>query len=124
MSDPLAASQRAPLDQETMEALVALNERRGGTLLPAMIAAFVEQECPEALADIERARSTANAEALARAAHKIKGSSAALGALSLAELCAEIEQRGRAGDLPGAVDLLDLLPPRIQAAAEALSVYR
>ena len=45
----------------------------------------------------------ANAEALA---HKLKSSARSVGALALGELCAEIEQAGKAGDMKALTVLL------------------
>ncbi|MDH5508287.1 MAG: GAF domain-containing protein, partial [Anaerolineae bacterium] len=58
------------------------------------------------ITDIKRGVMEKNNQILERAAHTLKSSSATFGANGLAELCKELEQRGRAGKYWGAVKLL------------------
>ncbi len=53
------------------------------------------------------------------AAHKLKSSARSIGALSLGNLCAEMEQAGRAGDAA----MLDKLLPRFLAEVAAVQVH-
>ena len=63
-------------------------------------------EAREGLAALGEAFEREDASALTRAAHALKGSSGNVGALRLAELCAGLEARGRAGALQDAAPLL------------------
>lgn len=61
-------------------------------------------------------------QALGRAAHTLKGSSLNVGAKPLAELCARLEELGKAGDLTGAGDLVAQVQTeweRVTAALDA-----
>ena len=53
-------------------------------------------------------------------AHKLKSSARSVGALALGELCAEMEQAGKAGDMRGA---LKALLPRFESELAAVDKY-
>jgi len=91
-----SAIDRTVLDQ--------LREDLGGSApLHDVIATFLEKT-PVALATLRDAAVRADADAMRRAAHMIKGTSAMLGARTLAEQCAELEDLGRRGIVPDAVN--------------------
>jgi HPt (histidine-containing phosphotransfer) domain-containing protein len=57
-----------------------------------------------------------------QSAHAMKGGAHSLGAMQVAQLCADIEERGRRGDvadLGQVVDLIEVILPRIGSALEA-----
>ncbi|MGH7565762.1 MAG: response regulator [Gemmatimonadota bacterium] len=66
-----------------------------------IIATFLE-ETPRVLTALREAAVRADASGIRQAAHKIKGTSAMLGAQQLSEQCAELERLGRMGEVPGA----------------------
>jgi signal transduction histidine kinase/CheY-like chemotaxis protein/HPt (histidine-containing phosphotransfer) domain-containing protein len=77
-----------------------LREDLGGNApLHDVILTFLENT-PAALAALRDATVRGDAEAIRRAAHTIKGTSAMLGARSLSEQCAELERLGRSGLVP------------------------
>lgn len=69
---------------------------------PLVIAEFLSDfriSARELAKDIEQAFSAKDAQALAFAAHKLKSASRAVGAISLGEVCAEIESMGSEGSM-------------------------
>lgn len=80
---------------------------------PIGLFATESQSC---LADIARA---VGDQALQRGAHRLKGSSASVGALLMAELCERLCQAGRAGlpgHTPGLVEVLERTAKLTRAA--------
>jgi CheY-like chemotaxis protein/HPt (histidine-containing phosphotransfer) domain-containing protein len=84
----------APLDPSALDAIRALNPERAELLVARVVEAFL-RSAPEQLAELVRAAAARDAEALRRAAHSLKSSSANLGAMRLAALAREIEARAR-----------------------------
>ncbi|MEM7356763.1 MAG: response regulator, partial [Acidobacteriota bacterium] len=72
------------------------------------------QDTPARLAAIRQALEQDDAVALQRTAHGLKGSSASLGAETMAALCAEIEERARGGASAGADALLARLEDQFE----------
>lgn len=70
----------------------------GPDLLPNVIALFLK-DAPVRLAAMGQAIIENNSGSLEVNAHTLKGSSASLGAIHVAELCAGLERMGRSGDL-------------------------
>jgi HPt (histidine-containing phosphotransfer) domain-containing protein len=64
------------------------------------------RDTPPRLAALHEAIAHADAEAVRREAHGIKGSSGYLGAGEMARLCTELEGQARAGDLTQAPELV------------------
>jgi HPt (histidine-containing phosphotransfer) domain-containing protein len=84
-------------------ALDALLEITGGdhSFLDDLIEAYLE-DARELLATMRHAVVTENPTELRRAAHSLKSNSANFGALTLARLCQELEERAKNGVLEGA----------------------
>jgi HPt (histidine-containing phosphotransfer) domain-containing protein len=72
----------------------------GPAILVEMIHLYME-DTPPRLGDLAAAAAAGAAEQVADLAHAIKGSSANFGAATLVDLCRDLEQRARAGDLAG-----------------------
>ncbi len=66
---------------------------------------FVSQSS-SLLDDVERAIASADATALERAAHSLKGSSATVGAVALATIGATLVQLGKTGQIASAAEML------------------
>jgi HPt (histidine-containing phosphotransfer) domain-containing protein len=77
-------------------------------LLTEMAEAFLEA-APRHLADIVNALARADADAVADAAHALKGGAAYMGAHELQQVCLELETRGRSGQTAGSDALIDSL---------------
>ncbi len=75
-----------------------LGESHGETVLEDVVQAFLQQGERD-LEAMAQAHAEADGEAVAVAAHSLRGSSAFLGAAALAACCAELEALARKGDL-------------------------
>jgi CheY-like chemotaxis protein/HPt (histidine-containing phosphotransfer) domain-containing protein len=101
--------------------LQQLREDLGGDApLHEVIVTFLERT-PGALAALRDAAGRADADAIRRTAHMIKGTSAMLGALRLAECCAELEGLCRGGDLPDATTRVSAIEATYRTVEAALS---
>jgi len=69
--------------------------------------------------DIEGAIDSRSADAVAKAAHKLKSSSRAVGANALADLCLALETAGKAGDWTA----IDAESPKLDGAMQAVADY-
>jgi CheY-like chemotaxis protein len=113
---------------ETVDAraLAALRDLQGAgrpDLLPELIAVYL-RDTPPRLAALHEAVTHADAEALRRAAHGLKGSSSQIGAVQVAHLCAELEGHVRTADLTGAAETLRRIDEafgRVRAHLQALA---
>lgn len=81
------------LDPDQIEGLAELRTPDGGSLLATFIRSFTRR-VDERLAVIRGCVERADEEALAMAAHELRGSAATIGAVRVAALCAELENGG------------------------------
>jgi CheY-like chemotaxis protein/HPt (histidine-containing phosphotransfer) domain-containing protein len=103
------------LDETSLE---SLRELGGDDLVGQVVDAFVE-DAPSLLATLRRSLEQGDADELRRAAHTLKSNAATIGGTAFSELCRELEQRAKNGDLAGAAELasrLDAEYARLQAA--------
>lgn len=70
-----------------------------------LVLELFHEEAAQAVARVEAALEAGNADELWRAAHKLKGTAAELGAEALREYWGELEQCGRTGDLTRSAEL-------------------
>jgi HPt (histidine-containing phosphotransfer) domain-containing protein len=104
----------AALDPATLDAL-----RELGDLLPRAARSFLDQR--ESVVDgMRQALADGDAGRLADAAHSLKGSSSALGALRLAELCAELFADARCDRLEAGERRLEEIDREIERVEVAL----
>lgn len=106
--DSAAAAAPAPgelLDRTTLNALRAL-PRKGPKDMLSHIAERYLADSRELVASIERAIDEGEAADLARAAHAWRSYNGNVGAVGLAHLCRELEERAREGNLAAARELL------------------
>jgi HPt (histidine-containing phosphotransfer) domain-containing protein len=104
------------IDADQIEGLAELRTADGSSLLATFIASFTRR-AGNRLDTIRDCAGRADDEALAMAAHELKGSAATIGAVQVAALCAELEHGGSRvlGLRPGVLDDL--------AAELALAVH-
>ncbi len=88
-------------------------------LLARLIKTFLAY-APDALAGLEQARDDADLSRLSMLAHALKSSSANLGAVKLASLCRDLEQRALAGSKAEAIALVVEIKTAFERVAEAL----
>jgi two-component system sensor histidine kinase/response regulator len=115
---------------ETADAEPAINPRaldsirqlpgaNGALLVGKVIDAYLA-DAPARLAQMHAATGANNADALRKAAHGMKSSSANVGAERLAALCKDLEMLGRNGTLEGASSLLKSADQELLRVLQAL----
>ena len=95
----------AVVDFSSLDHLRSLREENGENTLHALVGMF-RADAPRILGDLREALKRADAASLALAAHSLKGNSGFFGAQRLQELCAQLQEAGKAGDLKSAAGLL------------------
>ncbi len=103
-----SAANKVTLDSSAIEAVRQLDPDGKDRLLSRLIALY-RDDSSQLLADIDNGLKVGDAEAIARAAHTLKSSSANLGATNVAAIARQIETSARAGeisDLAGSVTKL------------------
>ncbi len=78
------------LDRAALDRITALAEPGSEDLLGRVVSTFLDA-APAMLADLERALDDGGGDPLERAAHRLKGSCASLGATRMASLCSQLE---------------------------------
>ena len=84
-----------------------------------LVDSFV-RDSRQRLETLEEAITNGAAEEVRQTAHSFKGSSGNLGALALSNLCLELEQIGRSGELAGAREKLEEIRAAFDHAREQL----
>jgi CheY-like chemotaxis protein/HPt (histidine-containing phosphotransfer) domain-containing protein len=85
------------LDEHLLQSWRDLTDGEEDDFLTEVIDIFL-QDSPRVLADLRQAASAKDSRLVQRYAHKLKGSSANLGAVAMAEKCGEIEALAAAGE--------------------------
>ncbi|MBP0005925.1 MAG: response regulator [Cyanobacteria bacterium SBC] len=106
-----------PLNEKT------LNDLREIDALEELIELYCE-EAPKLLDRIGAAVAAEDPEALKEAAHSLKSTSAALGALPLSDLSKQLEGMGRMGEIEDAQPLFDRVKAQYQRTLDALERAR
>jgi HPt (histidine-containing phosphotransfer) domain-containing protein len=96
-------------------ALEALRELGDDDFLADLIATFLA-DAPPLLAALRGA----NVDEVRRAAHTLKSNGATFGATRFSELCRELEEQAKTGDLTGAPALADSIEGEYALVAEEL----
>ena len=109
----------ATIDRRTFQASAAFQGAKGAALLRKVVARF-HSAGPELVSEAYDSSARSDLEALARAAHSLKSSAGAVGAISLAERCAAIETAARAGQGEGVARSLEGLNDALAAALSGL----
>jgi HPt (histidine-containing phosphotransfer) domain-containing protein len=81
-------------------------------------------DAPELIATLHRSLGEQGAEELRRAAHTLKSNGATLGAAEFAELCRNLEQLAKDGELDGASELVDRIEQEYGPLRDALTALR
>jgi CheY-like chemotaxis protein/HPt (histidine-containing phosphotransfer) domain-containing protein len=97
-----------PLDRGVLASLRELQEEGEPEILSELIELFLH-EVPQQLGTIREAIEKDDAPSVERIAHTLKGSSGNMGAMRMAQNCAELEDGGASGDLSRAPELLERL---------------
>jgi CheY-like chemotaxis protein len=115
---PTRSSER--LD-ERLTTFRRLGESRGEAVLEEVVAAFLQQ-AERDLETMAQALGEADGEAVAAAAHSLRGSSGFLGAAALTACCAELEALARKGDLAACAPRLQAIEREYRAVERKLPV--
>jgi two-component system sensor histidine kinase/response regulator len=107
------------IDMTVIRGLRALDRKGGPSRLERAVARFA-QSAPTLAATIQETCARGDTEALWRAAHSLRSSAGALGAVRLSHRCAEIESRARNSDLGAARPLVETLDTDLMAAVRDL----
>ena len=100
------------------EAVISDIESLDGDVLPELISLYFGQTASQ-LADLRRALGQAEAPVLAKAAHKLKGGSATIGAARVSDIARDLEAHATAGDLSDAEALLHRLENALEETQRA-----
>jgi HPt (histidine-containing phosphotransfer) domain-containing protein len=114
------------VDAGTLAALRDLQGEGRHDILAEVIAVYL-RDTPLRLAALHEAVARADAGALRGAAHYLKGSSSQIGAVQMAQLCADLEEQARSADLADAAQTLRRLEAafgRVHAHLQAVAGER
>jgi HPt (histidine-containing phosphotransfer) domain-containing protein len=106
----------AQLDVGTIEGLRDLG---GDEFLEELIGTFLD-EAPTLLAGLR----SPDEDEVRRAAHTLKSNAATFGAAGLTELCRELEESARSGELSGGEDVVAQIDAEFERVQEALVEVR
>ena len=120
--DPQPAEQEeaAAIDRSAFDKVAAFRGPNGAALLRKVVGKF-QESAPVLSGTMSGSAGEGDIEALWRAAHSLKSSAAAVGAMRLSKRSAEIETLGRAGDLDALRPLLDGLEHDLSDALAGLA---
>ena len=117
---PLSRQER-PIDENVLDGLHRLSRNGRPDLAKTVIMLFLET-APTTLQDLQRGAATNDPELIARASHILCASGAAVGAVSLAARCRELEALSRTGavaDVTARVQLIQRLYAEAESALRA-----
>jgi CheY-like chemotaxis protein/HPt (histidine-containing phosphotransfer) domain-containing protein len=101
-------------------ALDGLRELGGDEFVAEIVATFLA-DTPPLIASLRSSLDQGNAADVRRAAHTLKSNGQTFGAASFSEVCLELEQRARSGELDRAGELADRIDVEYAALAETLA---
>jgi HPt (histidine-containing phosphotransfer) domain-containing protein len=121
-SGPAAAPAVAVLDPVALQDLLSVV---GGefSYLEELIDSFLE-DAPQLLAELEGFVEEGDAAGAGRVAHSLKSNGADFGAAAFADMCKELEVKGRDGSLQGAAELAARIRAEYERVAAALESVR
>ena len=116
---PGASPARAGINRHALANIRALSTDAGGALLERVIHAYVD-DTPQHFQALRLAISAQNTNGMRKAAHSLKGSSANVGAETLAQLCSDMERLARNNSSDGAFVLLNDMESEFLAVRDSL----
>ena len=114
--------QKLLIDPRALDEIRSLEQNGVPGLLSKAINKYLEHS-QKVIRTLETAVRNGDADGQYRAAHSLKGSSASLGALWLAEVCGELETIGRQNKVENSAQLLGELIPLYTSVCEALKTH-
>ena len=122
-ADPIAAAQDCPVDPQTLDSLRALATDHTPDLLLQLVELFLD-DAQQSITAMWTAVAEADAPQLRQLAHRLKGSSASLGAFALSHFCEELERLARAGATGAACPQIAQVRDEYARVAQALDLER
>jgi HPt (histidine-containing phosphotransfer) domain-containing protein len=110
----------AVLDADALERLRELDPHGNSHLLERVLRAF-ESSASRLAAQFGEARASGDMQGIRHVVHTLKSSSASIGAVALARLCAEIESAIRAEAFAALPDRLDAMDRELAAVLQAVT---
>jgi len=111
------------IDRKAIAAIAALQPAGGEDILKKVISLYLDSSLT-LMKGIREAAAGTDADALYRAAHTLKSSSAYLGALTFSGMCKELEMMGRSKALEGLATRLAALDQEYIRVRDALTALR
>jgi CheY-like chemotaxis protein len=115
----LARRSASPIDREAIAKLRQV-QREGEPDVVAEVASLFLSDAPTRIASLRRAIDAADAPALERTAHALRGSAGHLGARGMQALCASLEEQARRGATVSASELVKALEEELERVRAAL----
>ena len=109
----------AALDPQALQRLSELDPTGSSKLLERVVKAF-EASLARLVPQLAEAQAGADAAGIRHVAHTLKSSSSSIGAVKLAQLCAEVEAMARQGQTDGMHEPIAALTVEISLVLEAL----
>jgi CheY-like chemotaxis protein len=119
--EPLSASGMDTVDEKVLESIRALQREGNSDLLNRVIEAYLK-EGARLLQALRGAVEKADGEALRKAAHSLRSSSANVGAQKLSSLCKELETMGQENSMKQAASLLSKTIVEYEIVQKSLSI--
>src|SRR5439155_514770 len=116
-------SEASPLDPEIFGQLREADSAGGNGFLAGLIQKYL-QEAPTRILALRDAVGRADCAVVVKAAHALKGSAGALGAMTMAAACSNLETLGRSESLAGAEALLVRVEKEFDLVCSALETER
>ena len=101
-------AEQAVLDETVIQTLRQLTPPGEPDILIEVLKLFLE-EVPPRIDRLRNALAAGNIQEVHRTAHSLKGSAGNIGARRLYDVCRDIDDKGKAGDMAGAAALVDAL---------------
>jgi HPt (histidine-containing phosphotransfer) domain-containing protein len=121
MSEPILCAGPAPAPEAPFDEAALMERVEGDTELLREIVELFLEESPRLIADVQAAVTAADATALRRAAHTLKGAAANFGAAAVVAAAFELETMGRTGNMGGTATVCDRLAGSLVALEAALA---
>jgi PAS domain S-box-containing protein len=119
LSPVILQKDHEPIDQKVLDGLLDLAIGDNKNVVTEIIDMFVG-DTPSVITSMRECVEKGQAHRLHELAHSLKSSSGALGAVSMAKLCATLEERGRKGTIDGASELVSQLDNEFNRAVSVL----
>jgi HPt (histidine-containing phosphotransfer) domain-containing protein len=107
------------IDEKALDEIRKLQRSGAPDLLEKIVERYLK-DASRLVQSMREAAATANGDALRRAAHTLKSTSATLGVIRLAQHCREIENRARSGRVADAGQWLNLVENELALVRVAL----